>query len=120
KQLAATRQTKTDTSGPAPAERSELGAAGMSELRATFLSHADGLPPPPRTHHPVTLLLIGLGMVTYVTGLIVLGVTPGRIFSRLGRLGDIFLLMLPPLPSTMAHFWVYLNALGQTLAIAFV
>jgi phosphonate transport system permease protein len=92
----------------------------MSELRATFLSHAVGLPPPPRTHHPVTLLLIGLAIVSYFGGLVVLGVTPGRIFSRIGRLGDIFLLMLPPSPSSMSHFWVYLDALWQTLSIAFV
>jgi phosphonate transport system permease protein len=92
----------------------------MSELRARFLAHAAGLPEPPRTHRPVALLLTGLGFVTYVVGLIVLGVTPGRIFSRLGRLGDIFLLMLPPSPGSMGHFWTYLDALGQTLAIAFL
>ena len=92
----------------------------MSELRARFLARAEGLPEPPRTHHRMALLLIGLGFVTYVTGLVVLDVTPARIFSRLGRLGDIFLLMLPPSPGSMAHFWVYLDALGQTLAIAFV
>src|SRR5208282_1867368 len=92
----------------------------MSELRARFLAHADGLPEPPRTHNPMTLLLIGLGLVSYLAGLVVLGVTPGRIFGRLGRLGDIFLLMLPPSPGSMGHFWVYLDALGQTLAIAFL
>lgn len=92
----------------------------MTELRATFLARASDLPEPPRTHHPVALLLVGLGLVTYVAGLVVLGVTPGRLFSRLGRLGDIFLLMLPPSPGSMAHFRVYLDALGQTLSIAFV
>ncbi len=68
----------------------------------------------------MTLLLIGLAIVSYFGGLVVLGVTPGRIFSRIGRLGDIFLLMLPPSPSSMSHFWVYLDALWQTLSIAFV
>ena len=92
----------------------------MSELRARFLAHAARLPQPPRTHNMTALLLVGLGFITYVAGLIVLGVTPDRIFSRLGRLADIVMLMLPPSPGSMAHFWVYLNALGQTLAIAFL
>jgi phosphonate transport system permease protein len=92
----------------------------MSELRARFLAHASTLPAPPRTHHPMTLALIGLGVVTYIAGLFVLDVTPMRIFSRIGRLADIFMLMLPPSPGSMAHFWVYLDALGQTLAIAFL
>ena len=47
-----------------------------------------------------------------LAGLVVLGVTPDRILARLGRLGDIFLLMLPPSPGSMAHFWIYLGALG--------
>jgi phosphonate transport system permease protein len=92
----------------------------MSELRARFLAHATNLPEPPRTHNPMALLLVGLVLVTYVTGLVVLGVTPDRILARIGRLGDIFMLMLPPSPGSMAHFWIYVGALGQTLAIAFL
>jgi phosphonate transport system permease protein len=92
----------------------------LSELRATFLTHAGTLRPPPRTHNITALLVSGVGLATYVTGLIVLGVTPMRIFSRLGRLGDIFMLMLPPSPGSWAHFWLYLDALRQTLAIAFL
>ena len=59
-------------------------------------------------------------LVSYVAALLVLDVTPGRIFAGLGRLGDITLLMFPPSPGSWDHFWTYLGALGQTLAIAFL
>ena len=43
-----------------------------------------------------------------------------RSLAGLGRLGGILLLMLPPSPGSAEHFWTYLGALGQTLAIAFL
>jgi phosphonate transport system permease protein len=92
----------------------------LSALRARFLAHAQGLADPPRTHNTVGLLLVGLAFVSYVAGLVVLGVTPDRIIARVPRLGDIVMLMLPPSPGSADHFWTYLGALGQTLAIAFV
>lgn len=92
----------------------------MSGLRAGFLTHAANLPAPPRTLHRMSLVLGGLVLLSYLIGLGVLGVTPGRIFAGLGRLRDIVLLMFPPTPGSADHFWTYLNALGQTLAIAFL
>ena len=92
----------------------------MSKLRAGFLAHAAALPAPPRTHSSAALLIGGMVLLTYIAGLVVLGVTPGRIFAGLGRLGDIVLLMFPPSPGSVEHFWTYLAALGQTLAIAFL
>lgn len=92
----------------------------MSDLRADFMTHAAGLPQPPRTHNPTALLVGGAVLVSYVAALLVLDVTPGRIFAGLGRLGDITLLMFPPSPHSWEHFWTYLGALGQTLAIAFL
>lgn len=92
----------------------------MSGLRAGFLTNAAGLPAPPRTLHRMSLVLGGLVLLSYLIGLGVLGVTPGRIFAGLGRLRDIVLLMFPPTPGSADHFWTYLNALGQTLAIAFL
>jgi phosphonate transport system permease protein len=92
----------------------------MSDLRGDFMTHAAGLPQPPRTQSPVALLVGGAVLVSYVAALLVLDVTPGRIFAGLGRLGDITLLMFPPSPGSWEHFWTYLGALGQTLAIAFL
>jgi len=92
----------------------------MSDLRADFMAHAAGLPQPPRTHNPTALLVGGVVLVSYVAALLALDVTPGRIFAGLGRLGDITLLMFPPSPGSWDHFWTYLGALGQTLAIAFL
>jgi phosphonate transport system permease protein len=92
----------------------------MSGLRTAFLDHAAGLPAPPRTHSRLLPLIGGLVLLSYLVGLWVLDVTPWRIFAGLGRLGDIMLLMFPPSPGSMEHFWTYLAALGQTLAIAFL
>ncbi len=92
----------------------------MSDLRADVMTHAAGLPQPPRTHNPTALLVGGAVLVSYVAALLLLDVTPGRIFAGLGRLGDITLLMFPPSPGSWEHFWTYLGALGQTLAIAFL
>ncbi|HET6236234.1 MAG TPA: phosphonate ABC transporter, permease protein PhnE [Acetobacteraceae bacterium] len=91
----------------------------MSELRARFLAHAGGLPPPPRTYSAMMLPVVGVVLASYLAGLAWLGITPGAIFAGLGRLGGILLLMLPPSPGSAEHFWTYLGALGQTLSIAF-
>ena len=56
----------------------------------------------------------------YVAACTVLDVTPGRICAGVGRLADIVLLMLPPSPGSLEHFRTYLDALGETLAIAFL
>lgn len=57
-------------------------------------------------------------LAAYVAALAVLDVTPGRIWAGLGRLSDVAALMLPP--TAGGHAALYLAALGQTLAIAFL
>ncbi len=64
------------------------------------------------------LALAALGLASYVAGLVVLDISPVRIWRGLGQLGTIVVLMLPP--STGGHFALYLDALGQTLSIAFL
>jgi phosphonate transport system permease protein len=56
----------------------------------------------------------------YFAGLAILDIAPAKIVSGIGRLFDILELMLPPDPETWARFLLYLDALGQTLAIAFL
>ena len=56
----------------------------------------------------------------YLAGLVLLGFSPARILAGLYRLGDIIPLMLPPIPASWARTEIYLHALGQTLAIAFL
>ena len=65
-----------------------------------------------------TLLAIAAALAVYVAGLVILDISPVRIWHGLGQLGTIVELMLPP--STGGHFALYLDALGQTLSIAFL
>lgn len=92
----------------------------MRGLRDGFLAHAAQMPPPPRTYNPLVLLAGGAVFAFYAAAAVMLDISPARIFAGLHRLGDIVLLMFPPSPGSVEHFWTYLGALGQTLAIAFL
>ena len=63
---------------------------------------------------------IAIAVAIYVAGLAVLDVSPARVLAGLHRLGDIVMLMLPPVPASTGRAVIYLDALGQTLAIAFL
>jgi len=65
----------------------------------------------------VTIMLIIGSLAIYFAGLVALDISPVRIWHGLNQLGTILVLMVPPSPGT--HFWLYLDALGQTLSIAF-
>ena len=96
-------------------------------LRATLLAQGAEL----RRRYPETLVVDWRGKVpplalcvaavgVYFAGLAILDIAPGKIVSGIGRLFDIVELMLPPNPESWARFLLYLGALGQTLAIAFL
>jgi phosphonate transport system permease protein len=72
-----------------------------------------------RRRMPVLALGGGAAML-YLAGLWWLGVSPWRLAAGLDRLFDIALLMLPPDPGSWSRVLLYLDALGQTLSIAFV
>lgn len=57
-------------------------------------------------------------LALYGYGLVALDLSPLRVWNGLGQLGTILALMLPPTPA--GNFWLYLDALGQTLSIAFL
>ena len=72
-----------------------------------------------RSHGGAVIALI-IAITLYIAGIALLDITPGRFLIGLFRLGDIIALMLPPTPETWTRFFIYLDALGQTLAIAFL
>lgn len=69
----------------------------------------------------IPLLALGIAAAgIYFAALLTLGISPSSIVSGLGRLADISILMFPPNPESWARVLLYLGALGQTLAIAFL
>jgi phosphonate transport system permease protein len=66
------------------------------------------------------LLGIGGAIAVYIGALVYLEISPLRLFTGLARLADIVVLMFPPTPQTWHLFLLYLDALGETLAIAFL
>ena len=89
-------------------------------LRAHLLAGHDGVVPPrPKWRTRMPAIIGGVMVLTmYVLGLASLDIMPMRVLHGFWRLGDIAGMMLPPLPSNAARFWIYLDALGQTVAIA--
>ena len=65
-------------------------------------------------HVVVGLLALGL----FLWGLHALEVTPGRLMDGIGELGRVFMLMMPP--TVTEHVWDYVQAIGETLAMAFL
>jgi phosphonate transport system permease protein len=53
-------------------------------------------------------------------GMFALGFVNPRLIDGLGKLGGLFGMMLPPDPGSIDRAFVYLKALGETLAIAFL
>ena len=88
-------------------------AAG--ELRAELLARPTAVPGPARRGGHV---LLGVLFASWLLSLWALGVTPGALWAGLGRLTDVAELMWPP--TAGGHAAIYLHALGQTLAIAFL
>jgi phosphonate transport system permease protein len=60
--------------------------------------------------------LVLVSIAIYIAALISFDISPQRIWNGFGELGIILVLMIPP--TAGGHFWLYLNALGQTLSIA--
>ena len=94
----------------------------MSEtMRARLLREAPAkLPDAGLRGHAAGLAILAAAVGLYVFGVVALDVLPTRFIAGLFRLADIVELMWPPNPGTWPRFLIYLDALGQTLAIAFV
>jgi phosphonate transport system permease protein len=95
--------------------REEL-LAGRGELEARH---------PQVFHIPWARRLRVVAVVGLLAGLLVLGfvwldISWWRVLTGFGELGHIVTLMLPPSFGTTGRLWIYLDALAQTLAIAFL
>ena len=101
--------------------------SGHAGLRETLLLYGAALP---ARHQQMlrrgwrrrlpALALVAAAVTLYALGLVVLDISPARIAGGSGRLFDIAGLMFPPDPQSWARVGLYLGALGQTLAIAFL
>ena len=67
---------------------------------------------------PGMLAAVAAAVAVYVLGLVLLDISPLRIWRGFGELGTIVVLMVPP--NAGGHFALYFDALGQTLSIAFL
>jgi len=75
----------------------------------------------PGLRQKIPLLALGTAAAgVYFAALMALDISPSNIISGLGRLTNIAVLMFPPNPESWARVLLYLGALGQTLAIAFI
>jgi phosphonate transport system permease protein len=63
------------------------------------------------------VVAMALGLVF---GIASLGINWAQFFVGIGRLGEFLVFMLPPSTGTWAKFFVYLHALAETVAIAFL
>src|SRR5258706_9936113 len=67
-----------------------------------------------------TISVVGGGIVLLIYGFWSLEFTWSRFFTGIGQLGTFIRLMLPPDAGSWTRFLIYLNGLGETLAIAFL
>jgi phosphonate transport system permease protein len=63
------------------------------------------------------IVAMALGLVM---GFASLGINWAQVFTGIGRLGEFLVFMLPPSTGTWSKFLIYLHALAETVAIAFL
>jgi phosphonate transport system permease protein len=96
-----------------------LGEAFLSRRAAVEARHGVHLSGD-RKGRLISLAIGGAAVLVYVVGLFTLDISPVRLWHGAGQLLNLVVLMFPPTPGTWEHFFTYVNALGQTLAIAFL
>ncbi|MBL8570223.1 MAG: phosphonate ABC transporter, permease protein PhnE [Phreatobacter sp.] len=104
-----------------------MSAAAMHPVRAQALAdrvalearHPDIFRPSPWARARA-LMVVGALASLLVYGLWVLEFSPLRMIVGLGRLGEFMVHMIPPSTGTWTKFWIYLHALAETVAIAFL
>lgn len=99
--------------------RSALGPAALANRPALEKRHPRifaGSPARRFGAAAVTLALVAMLALSFWW----LEFSLARIGSGLGQLANFVTLMVPPSPGTWPRFWLFLNGLGETLAIAFL
>ncbi len=87
----------------------------MSALLAELLARTPPSPPGRRSQWRLAVAL-GVAVLVYLAAFPLLGIGSDRLWLGLGALGTVVELMVPP--DSGGHWALYLDALGQTLAIA--
>lgn len=100
------------TRGPA-----SIRADALREMAALAARYPDAMGGSP-ARRALTLAVVAglLGLMAF--GFHRLGFSFEKLWAGLGRMGLVLTLMMPPSPGT--QFWVYLKALAETLAIAYL
>ncbi len=81
--------------------------------------HPQAFAAPWRKRAALLALLAALGAVM-IWGFTMIGIPWSRFFAGLGKLGQFMVFMLPPSTGSWAKFLIYLHALAETVAIAFL
>ncbi len=99
----------------------------MSALRRSLLADRAGLAArhravvdPSWSKRLMVLAIVGAMLGLFVFGLTTLEMTWTRLIAGFGELGSIVRLMMPPEYGTTARLLMWVHALGETLAIAFL
>lgn len=102
-----------------PAAEHPLRLAARADRDGLMQRHPEVFHPPPARRIRTGLILTLLaGLFAY--GLVVLDFDAAKLITGLGKLGQFLWFMLPPSTGTWSKFFVYLHALAETVAIAFL
>lgn len=102
-----------------PAAEHPLRLAARAERDGLMQRHPEVFHPSPGRRIRTGLILALLaGLFAY--GLVVLDFDAAKLITGIGKLGQFMWFMLPPSTGTWAKFWIYLHALAETVAIAFL
>lgn len=106
----------TDLSSATPASLAAHARQNRTELERRYPAVFAG---DPLARAAAIATVVGLGGLL-VFGFWYLGFEPARMWHGLGKLGDFVRFMIPPSTDTWSKFFIYLDALGETVAIAFL
>lgn len=99
--------------------RHPLVAAALADRGALAARHPHVFSPP-ASGRARTIAAIAAIAGAFVYGVWTLDLSPWRFLVGLGKLGEFIWFMVPPSTDTWAKFFIYLHALAETLAIAFL